>query len=372
MKGPTIAVDARYGLRRQRRGIGEYVYQVLSGLGPKPRPYQLLLFGDQSLDPAVARQLGRWYPVVRLTAPNFFVWEQMVFPQAALRHGAQFLHGTANIGPLLSPAPLILTIHDVIEWHRGRSFPAELPLRHRLSRLYRMNALRALAPRARLIFTVSQHSARDIQETFHLDGGTIRVTPLAAKGPVGDVMGQPAPGPYLLMLGALDARKNLRGVLTALGLCQQRDIRLEVVGLEERALGLAQAWANALGVSHRVRFRPMVDDGQLEALYRGARAFLYPSFDEGFGLPVLEAMQYGCPVVASARGALPEVAGEAALYVEPADPAQIAAAMDRLWQDPALRADLAQRGRLRAAEFSWERTAELTHQGYLELCGGRT
>lgn len=371
MKGPSIAVDARYGLRRRRRGIGEYVYQVLSRLGPKARPYELLLFGDQSLDSEVASQFGRWYPVIRLAAPNFFVWEQVVFPRAASRHGAQFVHGTANIGPLCSPVPLVLTVHDVIEWHRGRSFPSELPLRHRLSRLYRMNALRLLAPRARLIFTVSQHSAQEIQDTFHLDGRTLRVTPLAAKGPAGDATGQPAPGPYLLMLGALDARKNLRGVLTALGLCQQGDIRLEVVGLEGRALGLAQAWANSLGVSHRVRFRPMVDEGQLEALYQGARAFLYPSFDEGFGLPVLEAMQYGCPVVASSRGALPEVAGEAALYVDPADPGQIAAAMDRLWQDQELRLDLAQRGRMRAAEFSWERTAELTHQGYLELIGGR-
>ncbi|MBX5466954.1 MAG: glycosyltransferase family 4 protein [Firmicutes bacterium] len=372
MTAPLIAVDARYGLRAMRRGIGEYVYQLFWALAELPRPYRVALFGDGSADPEVVAAFRRRYPVEILSAPNFFWWEQVAFPQAARRWRAAFVHGTANIAPLGWAPRAVLTVHDVIEWHRGRDFPGQLAWRHRLSRLYRMNALAHLAPLCPLVFTVSEYAAATVAETLGVARAHLRVTPLAPK-PVPSFP-DPAPGarpPFVLVLGARDERKNLRGAFAALARTAP-PVRFEVVGVEEAAVPWAQKLAETFGVAERVAVRGMVPDAELWALYRAARALLYPSYEEGFGLPVLEAMRFGCPVIASRRGAVPEVAGDAALLVDPADPEAMAGAIEAVWRDDDLWAELARRGQRRAARYTWANTAALTHAGYLALVeGGR-
>ena len=154
----AIGIDARYGLRYPRRGVGEYVYRLFQELGQMShRGYQMVLFGDQSADESVVREFQGTYPVIIIRSPNFFFWEQIEWPRQARAQGIAVLHGTANIAPL-AWNHLLLTVHDVIEWHRGLDFPGDISLRHRLSRTYRMNTLRILAPRAQAIFTVSEHA----------------------------------------------------------------------------------------------------------------------------------------------------------------------------------------------------------------------
>ncbi len=362
---PVIAVDARYGLRNPRRGVGEYVYQVVKALAERERPYDLVLYGDASNDPGTVKALRQWYDVRILSAPNFFWWEQVAFARAAAL--ANLIHGTANIAPLMGSVPQILTIHDVIEWHRGRDFPSRIPFRHHVSRLYRMNALKRLAPLARQILTVSQHAKRDMSATLGVDVERIIVTPLAGKYPVASrPTNEPVPGSrYLLTLGALDPRKNLAAVLKAYAQLQRRDLTLRVVGVEERGRGIVENLVRRYGLSESVTVETMVSDSKLQDLLAHAVAFIYLSRYEGFGLPLLEAMSQGCPVIYADQSSLPEVAGGAGKPFHPDDREAIAREVCRLADDSEYRESQQWAGIRRARDFSWAITAEKTHEGYL-------
>ncbi len=362
MSRPVVAVDARYGLRSPRRGIGEYVYRVFQALADIPRGYDVVLYGDACADPEVVREFRSAYPVRLLAARPFAVWEQVAWPRAARADGATVIHGTANIGPLSWSGAMVLTVHDVIEWHRGRDFPAEIPWRHHVSRFYRMNALQRLIRTSALIFTVSEHARQDMMETLGVDADRVRVTRLAAK----TAGNSPyyAKEPYFLALGALDPRKNLAGVLAAFARRTVSNVQLYVVGLEPAAMPQARQMVRSLGMEGVVKLSSMVADGDLVDCYRRALGLIYLSLYEGFGLPVLEAMALGCPVIASNRTAIPEVAGDAAILVDPHDDVAAALAIDRLASDAEFRMDCIENGGKRAAAFSWSRTAEGTDQGY--------
>jgi glycosyltransferase involved in cell wall biosynthesis len=177
--------------------------------------------------------------------------------------------------------------------------------------------------------------------------------------------------PYVLFLGVLEPKKNVEVLLEAVA----RVRRTRAWGATELAIVGAAGWgpvpgrrAHALGLDGAVRFIGAAPDADLPALYGGATAFAFPSLWEGFGLPVLEAMASGTPVVASNRGALPEVTAGAALLVEPA-PEPLAEALERLLTEPALRARLRAEGLARAAQFSWARTARETLSVYRAAAG---
>ncbi len=362
---PVIAVDARYGLRYPRRGVGEYVYQVMKGLKDRDRPYDLILYGDSSCDPTTVEEMRSWYTVEILAAPNFFLWEQVVWPRASAK--ANLLHGTANIAPLWGSVPQILTIHDVIEWHRGRDFPSQIPWRHHLSRLYRMNALQKLAPRARGILTVSQHARGDICDVLGVDAERVQVSPLAGKYPIQSEPKSEAETspPYLLTLGAIDPRKNLVDVLRAFGQVKRPGLVLRVVGVEEQGCAKLEAMVRNFGLEASVEVQTMVSDSRLQELFGGALAFLYLSRYEGFGLPLLEAMSQGCPVIYAKASSLPEVAGEAGSGVDSQDGDAIAEEIRHLADDPGYRLFQQRAGLKRARDFSWDLTVEKTHEGYM-------
>ncbi len=362
MSRPVVGVDARYGLTSPRRGVGEYVYRVFQALAEIPRSYDVILYGDASADPGVVSEFRAAYPVRLLSARPFALWEQVAWPRAARADGATVIHGTANIGPLSWPGTLVLTVHDVIEWHRGRDFPSAIALRHHLSRFYRMNALQRLIRTSELVFTVSEHARQDIVETLGVDPYRVRVTSLAAKSQTGSPGYQKAP--YFLALGALDPRKNLAGVLAAFARRTVANVELRVVGLEPAAIPRASQMVSALGIEGAVKMSSMISDRDLVGYYQKALGLIYLSQYEGFGLPVLEAMALGCPVIASNRTAIPEVAGDAAILVDPHDDVATALAIDRLASDAEFRIGCIENGWRRARAFSWRRTAEGTHDGY--------
>ena len=173
--------------------------------------------------------------------------------------------------------------------------------------------------------------------------------------------------PYVLFVGTIEPRKNLGGLIGAVARLAGREVDLVVVGpdgwnedLDARLGGLD---GTGIGV-HRLGFQP---PDALPALYAGAAAFCYPSLSEGFGMPVLDAMAHGAPVVTSLGTATAEVAGDAGLLVDPHDVAAIGDALARVLDDPALADGLRERGRIRAADYTWDRTADLTARAYREV-----
>jgi glycosyltransferase involved in cell wall biosynthesis len=228
-----------------------------------------------------------------------------------------------------------------------------------------MNTLKRVVQRADAVLTISAHARDDMVRTLHVASDRIVITPLATK------LSIQAPvltkRPYFLALGAMDPRKNLIGALHALKAANQKEFRLKIVGLEPQFLPKSRELLNSLGIQDQVDLSPMVSDEELTELYQNAAGFLYLSLYEGFGLPLLEAMALGCPVISSNRAALPEVGGDGVILVDPFDASATADAMQKLIADVAFRNDLIRRGQSRVASFGWKQTAELTHDCYLRV-----
>src|SRR5262249_29981612 len=338
-------------------GNGSYIRGLTQALADLPDDTEYLLY---ALDPRHEFYAAfRAHPrvLVRRLWPRAAVMRiPLALALASRRDRLDVLH-VQYVGPPWHRGALVVTIHDLAFLRVPGSFPRLQATRLRWQ-------VRANARRAACVITDSQHSGRDIHDTYGIPTHRIEVIPLAAGGP--PAPDGPAPealrrrfnltDPYILTVGRLNARKNLVGLLRAfervrpalaapfqLVLAGPRDCRTDAL---DRAI-VASPYAQD------VRRVGALSTEDLAALLRGATAFAYPSLFEGFGLPPLEAMASGVPVVCSNTTSLPEVVGDAALTFDPSRIDDIAAALRRVLTDPALRVDLAVRGRARAARFSW-------------------
>jgi len=282
-------------------------------------------------------------------------------------------HATNNIFPCaVRAAKRVVTIADATlllfpEWHPPERLEFMVP------------RLRIAAAEADHVLTLSASAKSDIMKHLDVPAERVTVVPLAAD-PSFHVRAQPevAPmlarfglqyGQYLLFVGTIEPRKNLERLLTALESVAGRIGPLVVAGANGWKNDEVQKRLIKLEEQGFVRHLGYVDSDVRPALMAGARAFVYPSLYEGFGLPPLEAMACGTPVLTSNVASLPEVVGDAAMLVDPRDVRALAAAMERLWNDAPLRDDLRTRGLARAARFSWEETARRTLAVYRETVG---
>jgi glycosyltransferase involved in cell wall biosynthesis len=286
--------------------------------------------------------------------------EQTLVPVAARRAGAQVLHSLASTGPVaFRGAANVVTIHDVIyashpETHQGL-------LRHGMAVL-----VPASARAADRVIADSEHTRSELVARVGLAPGKIAVVPLGpgadpvAPTPEAQVRARHAlgDGPLVLSVSARRPHKNLERLIDAI---RGLDVRATLVLPGYPGPGDAELAARG---GDRVRILGWVSGADLEGLYAASACLAFPSLAEGFGLPVLEAMRRGLAVACSNASSLPEVAGDAALLFDPLSVDAIASAVGRLLGDGALRAELAARGRERAAEFSWQRTADGTLAAY--------
>lgn len=307
--------------------------------------------------------------VTCLTPPHH-PWEQRLLPLDLLRVEADLLHSIDYIPPFRRRWPAVITVGDL----GFLRYPETVT---RKSAAYYGQVGRAVHS-AEHVLTYSESSAEDIQRLLEVPASKITVTPLAADPsfrPVED----PRPtlerhgltGPYLLFVGTIEPRKNLPTLLRAFAQVGREypELVLAIAGRRGWLDRPVFSLVDELRLKPRVRFLGGVPGEDLPALYCGALALAFPSVHEGFGLPVLEAMACGCPVVCSNASSLPEVAGDAAWLVPPDDPSAWVAALRALLSDPGVRADLRARGRRRAASFTWQTTALATHQVYCRVLG---
>ncbi|MEJ7709334.1 MAG: glycosyltransferase family 1 protein [Pyrinomonadaceae bacterium] len=277
--------------------------------------------------------------------------------------------------PPFTRCPVVATIHDLSFEHLPETFNLRSRLQLRLT-------VRQTARRAAHVLTSSEYSRNQITTTYGIPKDRVSVTPLAVAStfaPVSDVAElervrarYAIQGDYLLAVGSLQPRKNLVRLINAYAdLCRQRGVsatlpKLVLVGkrgwLYNDIFRAAEASSGVVG-SHIV-FTGYVPEVDLAALYSGAMCFIYPSFYEGFGLPPLEAMQCGVPVIVGDRTSLPEVVGEAGLMIDPFDQEAMAACIARVIDDACLRDELRARGLERARQFTWAETARQTLRVY--------
>jgi glycosyltransferase involved in cell wall biosynthesis len=289
--------------------------------------------------------------------------EALLLDTIARKRGCQLLHSVALTAPLWPSVPSVVMVADVT-WLRE---PAAVPLTTRA--LWKTLVIPA-ARRARRLIAISETARSEIAEDFDVPPDRIDVIPLGPGTEGAEPTAEPelraklglGVGPVILAVSAFLAHKNVERLVDAMPAIREAvpDAVLVLPGnwtpLRDQVAGQAEA----LGLRGVVSFPDWVDASDLEGLYRAAACFVLPSLREGFGLPVLEAMRRGVPVACSNTSAVPEVAGDAALLFDPKRPEEIAQAVTSILRDADLAAELAEKGRARAALFTWQRTAEQT------------
>jgi len=298
-------------------------------------------------------------------SPLRLIPELAAIPVAAARRGLDVVHGTANIVPPVSPrVPTVVTLLDLIWIHYPKTMSRKATI-----------AMKVLAPAcaraADRVIAISEAAKQDMVAELGLAADKIDVTPLGIRMEEGVTpleerelrrRLQIGPGPIVLSVAQKREHKNLARLIRAVAAIP--DAELVLPGeptpheIELRSL------ATELGVADRIHFPAWVGEDELEGLYQAARCFVLPSFIEGFGLPLLEAMRRSVPVACSNVSSLPEVAGDAALYFDPHDVDAIRSAVERLLGDEKIARDLVERGLLRCRQLTWEETARLTLASY--------
>ncbi len=333
------------------RGIGRYTRQLLRHFARLRPELRVTLYADPTLAEAsqlnaelldLGYQAGRGFlaPLRELrTAPPDLAW----YPWNKTKYFSR------------SPR-MVVTIHDLVPFHFRYQSWFKQGVQRKIERRFRETA-----ERADLILTDSVHAGADIVRQLGVPETKVTVIPLAADD-FDPGSGAPdlnllsrfglQPVPFFLYVGANEERKNLGRLRQAFG-------RLTASGIESE-LVICGPEAPDQRVEPGVRWVGRVTEAELRVLYRAARAFVFPSLYEGFGLPVLEAMACGTPVICSRATSLPEVAGDAALYFDPLDVPALTSAMIRCQTEPALRSELSARGLVQASRFRWEETARQT------------
>jgi glycosyltransferase involved in cell wall biosynthesis len=335
----TVAIDARDAFAQPLRGWGRYTRELVAAM-------ERAAAGD-GIELRLLRDGGR--------GPEL-LFEQVALPRLLRREGVSAVHAPNCFLPLRRPCPGVVTIHDLA----FEEYPEDFS--RRTGWKYRTFARRA-ARSAERVICVSEHTRRDVCERYGVDAERTRVIHSAACLRAGEE--EPPPGPYLLAVGDLRPKKNLVRLARAYRALRRDGLphRLVLAGLDTGSGPAVRAEAGG----EPLDLPGYVSDELLDALMRGAAALVYPSVYEGFGLAIVEAMARGCPVVAARATALPEAGADAALYFDPLDERDMAAKIRRVLEDADLRASLVERGRRRAAELSWEETAERTLAVYREL-----
>jgi glycosyltransferase involved in cell wall biosynthesis len=360
MRALTIGIDASRTLPAQRTGTEQYSVALIRALMAQETPHRWRLYapGPPPIDllPLPPRWEWRALPFPRLWTHLRLSWEM-------LRNRPDVLFVPAHVVPAIHPRATVVTVHDLGYLHFPDAHPA-------LSRRYLDLSTRWSVRAARRVIAVSAATRDDLVAMLGVPASKITVVHHGVH-PV-ECLPEPAmhatlerlgiTQPYMLFVGTVQPRKNLQRLIRAFAPVVAAGLphRLVIAGRMGWLTEPIRAEVASLDLTDRVHFAGYVPDGDLSALYRGADAFAFPSLYEGFGMPVLEALAYGVPVVASNTTSLPELVGDAGLLVDPLDAVAIGAALVRALADAPLRARLAVAGPERAAYFSWERCARET------------
>ncbi len=355
--GINAALLAAGGGYRQT-GVSRYIGELIDALQPQLGESDKLVMMGQAV-PAIASR-----PSLRIA------WEQTGLPLSGVAHRIDVFHGPLNVLPLAMRTPKVVTIHDLAFLR----YPEQLP---KARRAYMIAATRLSARHADRIIAVSENTADDLAAWLGPLDDRVVLIPEAPSPRIAQMSGSSLDafrkhagidGPYILAVGTLEPRKNLDFFLRVFACVADRiPHRLVLVGPEGWMTGPFHRTLDELDLGDRVRLTGFVSDAELGGWYSAADVFVFPSIYEGFGLPAVEAMTCGAPILASDASCFPDVIGDAGLLLPPTDLEAWSEALVRIVTDRDLNREMRRRSSERGHAFSWERTAAGTLAVYREL-----
>ena len=366
---PIIGIDGRM---YSHSGIGRYIRMLVDHLGhnAKDGPHRFVVFSPE-------RFFRNGFDHEKSRSRPLSFWEQFDLARYNRAAGLSLLHSPQFNIPLLSRTPQVTTIHDCAY----AKYPEEFS--SLTDRMLHAVMFRAALQKSRRIIAVSQATKDDLVGTFKVSESKITVV---HEGVDEHFWQQPDPkeveaangrwgikGDYVLFVGVARPRKNIERVLHGFAIARKNlppDLKLIIAGPEDKRFIDIPKHVAELGIAGSVIQTGMVSDSDLRCLYRSALCLLFPTLYEGFGLPILEAMASGTPVITSRRPAHTEVAGQAAVLVDPLNTDELAEAIVRIVAEKKLRQELTEKGFTRAKMFSWDRCAEQTLSVYDDVLNG--
>ena len=363
-----LGVDGRDIFATQPRGIGQALTELYRHLLPLIPDWNVTLYTNRNGTvefpaPAHTKKMD-------IRGDRFDAWERIRLPLAALTSRLDLLHCPSQTAPPFVPCPMVLTVHDLIPLRFEDGWSA-----HEVYR-FRRTVARSVA-KARRIIAVSECTRNDLVSEFGVPENKIDVIPWGVDGRTPNPASEPEWGtlsqsygitsPFFLAFGGDAPRKNVERILRAMAVFMQaecRDAQLVIVGVRPSVKEKFSAVAKSLKIIGNVILLPYLTDEVISHLLMHCEALLYPSLYEGFGLPILEAMAIGAPVISSNVTSMPEIAGDAAILVDPREVHAISTAMRELFLNETAKGELRRRGFVRSKAFTWTKAAEETLASY--------
>lgn len=376
-----IGIEGQRLFRKKKHGMDMVALELIKQLQQIDHENEYVIFVKPDED-KTALQESQNVKIVELNGGSYPLWEQRALPKAAAREGCDLLHCTSNTAPVWSKVPVMITLHDIIYLESISLFQKAGTWYQKLGNMYRRLVVPRVVKKAKKIITVSKFERERIRDFFDFDQKDDRLVAVyngvsSHFKPVTDEMIRQEvrkkynlPEHYLFFLGNTDPKKNTEGVLKAFAAYVDKadnPLTLVMLDYEEYALNQLLSAMGKESLREHIFLPGYIVNTDLPAIYAMATIFLYPSLRESFGIPMLEAMACGTPVITSNRASMPEVSGGKAKIVDPYQPAEITEAIFELINDQALRKKLIEEGLEQTKKFTWRQMAEDVHRIYQDI-----
>ena len=368
-----IAIEAQRIFRREKHGMDYVVLETIREIQKIDKENEYFILVSPGDD--VCLQESANVHIVTVNWPSYPLWEQIGLPLALKRIKPDLLHCTSNTAPIWCDIPLVLTLHDIIflENRQGKN----QSVYQNLGRIYRRIVVPAILKKCKKIITVSHFECDHISRSLSIDKSLLTAVYNGYSKhfkPIRNAQEITAKyiekRPYLFFLGNTDPKKNTARVLQAYSIYLKKSrqpLPLLIADLKEEVIDEYLKQGNLQEIKKMLYHPGYIPNTELPAIYSGASAFIYTSLRESFGIPILEAMACGTPVITSNTSAMPEIAGPGGILVNPFHPEEIASALLHLEEEPEYYQSQAAYGLERVCRFSWENTARETLKIYKEI-----
>ena len=364
-----IGIEAQRIFRPKKHGMDMVALELIRNLQKIDQVNEYFIFVKPDSDDQVITETAN-FRIVRIKGGPYPYWEQVLLPAAAKKYRCDLLHCTSNTAPVFTKVPLMITLHDIIYMEKVILLGKQGSWYQKFGNLYRRWVVPPVVRKSRTVITVSDFERDRISRFFGLgpeklftvyNGVGTHFIPVTDEAELARIRTRyKLPPRFFFFLGNTDPKKNTRGVLKAFAdylVASKDDISLVMPDYPGDALSSMLKELGCEWLRERILLTGYIINTDLPGIISSCTLFLYPSLRESFGIPILEGMACGVPVITSNTSSMPEIAGDAAIQIDPFKPEQITDAITSLISDPARAAELSRKGIQRAALFSWEAMA---------------